>query len=686
MRVEEVGVGPSGFAELAARADQRELVGDQLEGVVAVQHPGPEADLPAHRPARGRVSPLDQRVAYGLREQRRAVGRDLVARIEAPEVRDVAVAVLGIIPVLPPLLQLAVLADPHRRQATAHHVERVRECGVTPQDRRRARRVREKVGHELVVHRHARKDVGSHPGRVVLRRVGRRHHEVAGARILDEEVHEELRSALHQRIDLRQVFLVSVIEIAVPEVLAEPGTAARPEAAVGEVQRARDAPQVGIVVQHPAAAAVLARRDGAALREVADQRQQRLVQLRQVRQLGGPVVHLQVDVGRIIAAPGRGRAGVPDALQVGRLRAGLRAADQQIAAELEVGRHQRRIRRLAERADALVDRAVSGRRRAEVQPDPVELGLVGRHVRRESLAVFARSFLHISGVPRIRVAVHGLVVHEIGGQRDVQQQLRGALHEEPVARGAQLAALQRGARIVDIADGARDASLVASLALQAQQVASHDAHLRVRHRRRVEQLAAERLRPGGRQAHDDELVHERSEDFLDIFHPVHLVAGAHHRAVQIQLATVVAHFPAPAQEADLQRAGGLVGHFLAHGREEMRVAQFLRFIVAPGEDQVADLLQVLQALGIPVLVGAARGDGLLVELQLLHFGAAVDHRADAAVADRPRLFPIGSRPVKPERAVRSLRGKAAPRRDERRKQGQETFHIKDQTIKSGNGP
>ena len=185
MGVEEVGIGAARHAEAAAGRDQRELVRNQLESVITVQHARPEADLPAHRPARGGVSTLDQRVAHALGEHRRAVRGDLVAGIKAPEVRDVAVVVGRAVPVLKPLLQLAVLADLHRRQAAAHRRERVGEGRVAAEDAGRALRIGEEVGHELVVHRDAREHVGLQVRRTVLRRVGGRHHEVARVRIFN---------------------------------------------------------------------------------------------------------------------------------------------------------------------------------------------------------------------------------------------------------------------------------------------------------------------------------------------------------------------------------------------------------------------------------------------------------------------------------------------------------------------
>ena len=89
-------------------------LGDQLVehevGVVAVVKARPEVDLPPHRPARALVTPVAKGLT-GRRQQVRRVPGDLVAGMQAPQVRDVPVFVGGIVLVVQPFLQLAVLPD-----------------------------------------------------------------------------------------------------------------------------------------------------------------------------------------------------------------------------------------------------------------------------------------------------------------------------------------------------------------------------------------------------------------------------------------------------------------------------------------------------------------------------------------------------------------------------------------------
>ena len=94
----------------------------------------------------------------------------------------------------------------------------------------------------------------------------------------------------------------------------------------------------------PAAAAVVDPcRLASVHREAPDQVEERLVALGEVRHLGGPHVHLGIDVDRPVAAPGGAHLVVPDPLEIGGLAARPGAGDQEVAAVLEVERHQPRI-------------------------------------------------------------------------------------------------------------------------------------------------------------------------------------------------------------------------------------------------------------------------------------------------------------------------------------------------------
>ena len=158
------------------------------------------------------------------------------------------------------------------------------------------------------------------------------------------------------------------------------------------------------------------RRPSARLAQLLDQVEQRLVALGEVRHLGGPVVHLGVDVDRVLAAPGGVHVVVPEALEVRGLGARPRAGDQQVAPVLEVGRGEAGVdRSLAHGRETLVrgQRVPFGR--AEIQADaPEERPVVGQ-VAREQLAVRPR------GAQRLRAGRLGIAPLEARGRGQAQR-------------------------------------------------------------------------------------------------------------------------------------------------------------------------------------------------------------------------------------------------------------------------
>ena len=93
-----------------------------------------------------------------------------------------------------------------------------------------------------------------------------------------------------------------------------------------------------------AAASVHFRRSHAAtLADALDQVDERQMKLGQVHDLGGPVVHLRIDVDGVFAAPGRPGVRTPDALKVQGQGAGAAATDGQVATEIEIEDGERRI-------------------------------------------------------------------------------------------------------------------------------------------------------------------------------------------------------------------------------------------------------------------------------------------------------------------------------------------------------
>ena len=124
--------------------------------------------------------------------------------------------------------------------------------------------------------------------------------------------------------------------------------------------------------------------------ELADHPEQRFGALGEVPDLGRPVVHLGVDVGRVLGIPGRIHLVVPDALEVGRLGPRPGRGDEEIAAELEDETGQGRIVRPVKGLDALRGRKVRRRTGRQLDLDAPEeapvLADVGFEERIEGLA------------------------------------------------------------------------------------------------------------------------------------------------------------------------------------------------------------------------------------------------------------------------------------------------------------
>ena len=78
----------------------------------------------------------------------------------------------------------------------------------------------------------------------------------------------------------------------------------------------------------------LFRTDGAFFRNILRKRQNWIRKFGQIRRFRRPVVHLQIDVRRVVAGPWRLQLAIPYALQISGLRARTTTGDQQIAAEM----------------------------------------------------------------------------------------------------------------------------------------------------------------------------------------------------------------------------------------------------------------------------------------------------------------------------------------------------------------
>ena len=133
-----------------------------------------------------------------------------------------------------------------------------------------------------------------------------------------------------------------------PEVGAQPRAAQEPigppRIALASPDRRSLAPDVRIVMRNPATGPIILTSGFVTIvRQVLDQPEKGLVTLGEVGQLRRPIVHLGINIERIVGTPGRGHRFIPDTLQGGGDTPGARTRDQQVASVVEKQRGQRRI-------------------------------------------------------------------------------------------------------------------------------------------------------------------------------------------------------------------------------------------------------------------------------------------------------------------------------------------------------
>ena len=126
-------VPPPLYSRLARRIDVLQVRPQHPVGVVAVEQPRPEVDLPGLAPAGAAVAAQLERPPHGRGEVRRVERVDLVAGIQPDEVRHVAVLRVLVVPVAIPLLQVAAAADLVGRQPVQRRLDPAAELSVDAQ-------------------------------------------------------------------------------------------------------------------------------------------------------------------------------------------------------------------------------------------------------------------------------------------------------------------------------------------------------------------------------------------------------------------------------------------------------------------------------------------------------------------------------------------------------------------------
>ena len=320
MRAEQVGVGAAVVHVEADLPDRPQQVGQQPQRAIAIVQPRPQHRLVGQRPSRAVVAAQLQRAPRSRRELRRAFHRDLLAGIEAPQVRHVAVMRLHFFVVVHPLLQLPARADAMRQQARARGGETFAQLLVLTEHRRCLDDRAEEIAHDLLVDGRPHADMRCATGLGAERVLGRvRHagHEASAIRRFDQRREVEPRRVAQRRIHAlqeREVLRVGVVVVQMP---AQPTAARVGRAPARVLARRREAPHVGDHVRDPAISVVVGLcRAAPWLDQRLDERDERLVALDEVGRERGPVVHLHVDVEVVVAVPRRLQLGRPQSLQV----------------------------------------------------------------------------------------------------------------------------------------------------------------------------------------------------------------------------------------------------------------------------------------------------------------------------------------------------------------------------------
>ena len=333
MGIKQVGIGTATAPPLCGAGYHVQHVLDNLKGMVTILHTCPEVDLPTQTPASSHIAALVQGVSRSGKQIGMTVGRYLVRRIQAVQMRYMAMLIFWIIAINQPLLQLSVSTYLHRWQlgngiaqhGGINHII-IAQYLVCPQ------RTAQHIKHYLVVHGRS----GCYRGILAYRSMFRRYcwhrYQPAGSllhfAVLWIFLHirqQEIGSSFQDGIASIKESLVASIQVVLPQVRGKPGTTCWEHTPCGTIHRSRNTPQVGVMMRHPTRTVVHgARRLSACYTQVANHREQRFLCLSQITHIGRPVVHLGIDVDGIFRVPSGIHLMVPYTLQVGRLTTRLR--------------------------------------------------------------------------------------------------------------------------------------------------------------------------------------------------------------------------------------------------------------------------------------------------------------------------------------------------------------------------
>ena len=179
----------------------------------------------------------------------------------------------------------------------------------------------------------------------------------------------------------------------------------------------------------------------------------------------------------------------------------------------------------------------------------------------------------------------------------------------------------------------------------------------------VQRIHARRERHRARRirldAHHDRPTRRRRERLTGPSHAAGHVRHARQRLLEVEFARVVRYILVT--EVEPQVADRLIRHLTQRHAHELARREIVRLALLAFAQQPSNLRQMVGRAFVRVVVGAARPDGVLVELHAFRRRATEHHRPKSAAADRKRLDPLVSGRVVSQRKVqRDLLVSSAP--------------------------
>ena len=357
----------------------------------------------------------------------------------------------------------------------------------------------------------------------------------------------------------------------------EPGTAIRKHAPLRSIHRTRYAPDIGIMMSHPATATIhFPSRLCSRYAQILNQRIQRLRGIGEIRYLGRPVVHLRIDVDGVFAVPRRISAVIPNTLQVCRLSTRLGRGNEQIATIVIHQCYHRHILAARKFLQTLVGRQRSIGIGWKNQGRCSKLLLISLHMTFLQLCITHQFHLiDIVGISLGSIARYIVIVHKIGS----------STHYDGC-----LGAIRPYIRHTFDSKSRLDAFLVLSLHLQHYTIRSL---LSLMFKRRIQgNIDTQSTLSTRLDMADDDAISHRSKGSTGISYAIHHERSRSNRPLQIQITHKLLRLSL-ALHADVQICHRQEAHAMRTWDESL-VDESSRLLFPAIEDEFPHLWQILQ--------------------------------------------------------------------------------------------